>query len=316
MRLTLLVVAALLAACVPPRRTPPVVPVPVDVATVPCEDAAPVFVPVPRVDGAVVPACESAECIRVALSHAQVVGLRRGATYALDGLPIYVGAGQVLAATGDETLPRPVLVASAGIPGGAIMVGEGASIISLDLRGPHYGRARFPVRLHEDWSFKAINTANNSGWTLADTHVEGWPSTGLLGVMASGVRVIGNKLARNGYSGLSLFPHDGDCGTVVAIVGNVLDGNGQNGMDACPSTAIIQGNVARWNGWGESGGDQNGLLHYSVGMVPLVDDVRVIGNRTCGNHGDGVRVHADALTGLWVEGNATDEGPPRILRGN
>jgi hypothetical protein len=247
-------------------------------------------------------------CVIATAAHARAIGgrgigLTRGREYRY-GNELWLEPGISLGAVGDPNLPRPILRGSASARG--VMLREGGELRNLDIRGPHYNASPFRVRLHDDWAFKGINAANQNGWSVLGTSVNGFKGTGLLAVMGDNVRVIGSTFAHNGYSGVSLFPHEGYCGTGVEFRDNVLEHNGQDGVDACSSNARYVNNVFRHNGWDGNGGDMNGLLVYAFG-IPHTRDIRIIGNAAYGNRENGIRVAGTRLTGVVIEGNRLED---------
>lgn len=230
------------------------------------------------------------------------VGLTRGRAYRYSE-ELWLEPGLVLGAVGAPDLPRPILRGSPTSRG--VMLREGGEIRNLDIRGPHYNASPFRVRLHDDWAFKGINAANQNGWSVVGTSVNGFRGTGLLGVMSDDIRIIDSTFAHNGYSGVSLFPHEGNCGTGVLFTGNVLERNGQDGVDACPSKARYERNVFRHNGWDGNGGDMNGLLVFTF-AVPSTHDIQIRDNLVYGNTESGIRVAGTRVTGVVIEGNRVD----------
>jgi hypothetical protein len=297
-----------LVGCGNPDAAPPRLQAQTAEATCDMEQVPAVPLP-PLPEGLIRPECNAASCINAALREARVgVLLEAGAVYPLDE-QIQVPAGKWLAGAG---MPRPVLLSDSAIYHGAMILENDAVLSGVAVHGPFRGQTRYPVQAPVgDFQYKGVNAANRRGWAVLDSDIDGWPGTGLLGVMAHGVRIAGNRIAHNGFSGISIFPWEGDCGSEVEIAGNVLDSNGQNGMDVCPSSATIVGNLVRWNGWDGHGGDSNGILHYSVQLVS-VRDVRIAGNTTCENVADGIRVHGNDVRGLSVSGNRVLEGAPVI----
>jgi hypothetical protein len=247
---------------------------------------------------------DQSDCIRATAERARAtgavgIGFTRGREYRYSGeLPI--PARLVVSAVGDPSLPRPILRGDRTARG--IMLQDGAELRNLDIRGPYYNSAPFRVRLHDDWQFKGINAANQSNWSVVGTSVNGFAGTGLLAVMGRNIRIVGSTFAHNGYSGVSLFPHEGFCGDGVEFRGNVLDRNGQNGIDACPSNARYEQNVFRDNGWGRAGGDSNGLLVFTF-AVPSAQNITILGNEVHGNAESGIRVVGPRITGVRIEGN-------------
>jgi parallel beta-helix repeat protein len=247
---------------------------------------------------------DQTDCINATVQHAQRVGARaigftRGREYRY-GNELWLAPGMVAGAVGNAALPRPILRGSRTARG--VMLREGGEIRNLDIRGPHFGAIRFRVRKHEDWQFKGINAANQSHWSVVGTSVNGFAGTGLLAVMGDNVRVVGSTFAHNGYSGVSLFPHDGNCGTGVEFRGNVLERNGQNGVDTCSSDARFIGNIFRHNGWDLNAGDSNGLLVWTF-PVPRTVNNRIADNTVHGNAEHGIRVSGVGLSGVVIEGN-------------
>jgi hypothetical protein len=244
-------------------------------------------------------ACINATVARATAIGARGVGFTRGREYRYSG-GLLVAAGSVFGAVGDPSLPRPILRAAASSIG--LELQDGAEIRNLDIRGPHYDAAPFRVRLHDDWAFKGINGAGYSGWSVLGTSVNGFAGTGLLAVMSDDIRVIGSTFAHNGYSGVSLFSHEGNCGRGIEFRGNVLERNGQDGVDACSSNARYEDNVFRHNGWDGLGGDMNGLLVYTF-SIPSTRDIRVVNNVFEGNRENGLRVAGTDVSGVVVERN-------------
>jgi hypothetical protein len=245
-------------------------------------------------------------CIIATAAHAQAtgadVGLTRGREYRYSE-ELWLAPGVVLRDVGDTTRPRPILRGSNTSRG--VMLRSGGEIRNLDIRGPHYNASPFRVRLHDDWAFKGINAANQSGWSVVGTSVNGFRGTGLLAVMSDNIRIVDSTFAHNGYSGVSLFPHEGYCGTGVEFVGNVLDRNGQDGVDACSSRARYERNVFRHNGWDGHGGDMNGLLVFTF-AIPTSQDIQIRDNVVSGNMESGIRVAGTRVTGVVIEGNRVE----------
>jgi hypothetical protein len=233
---------------------------------------------------------------------AAAVGLTRGREYRYSQ-ELWLEPGLVLGAVGDPDLPRPILRGSATARG--VMLRDGGEIRNLDIRGPHYNASPFPVRFHDDWAFKGINAATQSHWSVIGTSVNGFKGTGLLAVMSDGIRILDSTFAHNGYSGVSLFPHEGYCGTGVLFRGNVLELNGQDGIDACSSEARYERNVFRNNGWFGHGGDQNGLLVFTF-AVTSTHDIQIRDNVVYGNNESGIRVAGRRVTGVVIEGNRVE----------
>lgn len=247
-------------------------------------------------------ACITATAAQAAATGA-AIGLTRGREYRYGG-ELWLAPGVVLRAVGDPALPRPILRGSNTARG--VMLREGGQILDLDIRGPHYNAAPFRVRLHDDWAFTGINAANQSGWSVIGTSVNGFRGTGLLAVMSDDIRVIDSTFAHNGYSGVSLFPHDGNCGTGVEFIGNVLERNGQDGVDACSSRARYERNVFRHNGWDGHPGDMNGLLVFTF-PVPSAHDIQIRDNVVYGNRESGIRVAGTRVSGVVIEGNRVEK---------
>jgi parallel beta-helix repeat protein len=245
------------------------------------------------------------ECINATAQHARAtgasgVGFTRGRTYRYS-TRVEVLAGQTFTAVGDASRPRPVILAGRRATGIALM--SGGEIRNLDIRGPHYNASPFRVRLHEDWEHKGINGANQSNWSVLGTSVNGFAGTGLLGVMSDNVTIVGNSFGHNGYSGVSLFSHAGNCGRGVEFRNNVLERNGQDGVDTCSSDAVFDGNTFRHNGWGGNGGDMHGLLVYVFTITGGARNIQITNNHAYGNHESGIRVAGTDVSGVVVEGN-------------
>jgi hypothetical protein len=243
--------------------------------------------------------CINATVQRARAAGARGVGFTRGREYRYSG-GLSVAAGMAFSAVGEPSRPRPVLRAASGSRG--IELQSRGEVRNLDIRGPRYNGAPFRVRLHQDWEYPGINGASHGGWSVLGTSVNGFPGTGLLGVMSDDIRVRGSTFAHNGYSGVSLFSHDGNCGSGVEFRGNLLERNGQDGVDACSSGAHYEGNIFRNNGWDGHGGDMNGLLIY-VFSVPRARGIRVVNNVFEGNRENGLRVAGTDVSGVVVEGN-------------
>jgi hypothetical protein len=243
-------------------------------------------------------------CINATVARAQEIGARgvgltRGREYRYSG-QLQLAAGLAFGAVGDPSLPRPILRASRTATG--IKLPDRAEVRNLDVRGPYYDASPFRVRLHDDWAFLGINGAGFSGWSVLGTSVNGFPGTGLLAVMSDDIRVIRSSFSHNGYSGVSLFSHEGNCGRGVEFRGNVLERNGQDGVDACSSNARYEDSVFRHNGWDGNGGDMNGLLVYTF-STRSTSDIRVVNNTFEGNNENGLRVAGTDVSGVVVERN-------------
>jgi hypothetical protein len=241
--------------------------------------------------------CDTGACVQAALDAAHASGhdgVRVSGRIALDSTITVRGV-----------LAGPAILdatAASLLPWGALLLTDDAVLADLTLRGPYAGRTNYPVRLHEDWTYTGINAAHRHRWRVANVDVDGFPGTGLLGVESSNITITDSRFAHSGYSGVSLFPHGGDCGSGVRIVRTVMEHNGQNGIDACASSMVLTESLARGNGWGGLGGDMNGLLHFSYGLA-TVRDVLLAGNRVCENHGDAIRVHGHDVRGVVLREN-------------
>lgn len=250
-------------------------------------------------------------CINATIAHAhrsgaKYVGLTRGQHYRYSDR-IFVLPNTVLTAVGDPALDRPILATDVPVPDG-ISLGSGAEIRNLDIRGPHYNRKGFPVQKHGDWLYKGINGATSSGWSVLGTSVNGFAGTGILAAQSHDIRIEGSTISHNGYSGVSLFQGDDNCGRGVRFVGNLVEYNGQDGIDTCSSDALFSNNTIRFNGWDRNAGDRHGLLVFAWSEGGA-ERIEISNNMLYGNGETGIRIAGNSVTEVVIRGNyMTDNG--------
>lgn len=248
-------------------------------------------------------------CINATLRMAhdagtKLVGLTRGKRYQYSDR-IFVRPGTVLGAVGDPALERPVLATGELVSDG-IAISSGAEIRNLDIRGPHYNTTNFTVKKHGDWLYKGVNGATSSGWSILGTSVNGFVGTGILAARSNDIRIEGSTISHNGYSGVSLFQGEGDCGRGVRFIGNMVEHNGQDGIDTCSSDAVYAHNTFRHNGWDQNGGDRNGLLVFAWSEAGA-ERIEISNNIAYGNGESGIRVAGSTVTDILISGNYMTE---------
>lgn len=248
-------------------------------------------------------------CINATIAQAQsngtkYVGLTRGRQYRYSDR-IYILPNTVLMAVGDPARDRPILATNVPVWDG-IALESGAEIRNLDIRGPHYGKNKFPVQKQGDWAYKGINGANSSGWAVLGTSVSGFAGTGILAAQSNDIRIEGNTISRNGYSGISLFYGDSSCGRGARVVGNVIEYNGEDGIDTCASDVLFANNTIRYNGWDLRSGDRNGLLVFAWAKGGA-EKIQIVDNNLYGNGESGIRISGITVSDIVIRGNYMTE---------
>lgn len=315
MRLLPLAVGLLLMACSKSPRPPAPAPL------LPCE--------VPEYQEPALPKgllvcedCDLSELLRAAWqSGHQGVGIPRGDTLRLTS-GVVVRDSQWLAAVGDPSLPRPVLLFDR-LDDSAVGIWNRSVLYHLDIRGWRDGQVDYPVATHPDfldWREKGINAGPRTGWSIIGTSVSGFPGTCLLNSMAEDVLIEGSSFSHCGYSGISLFSHEGYCGSGAVLRDVWVKNNGQNGIDACVSDVLYENVVAVGNGWDHQPGDGHGLLIHAPHMEVRGVNIRggvFVGNREAGIWAivmDSLEMNisrsvkgGNGMSGLWAPSTVASE---------
>lgn len=249
-------------------------------------------------------ACINATIAAAHRSGAKQVGLTRGMSYRYSDR-IHVLPGITLGAVGGPSRARPILWTTDRVRDG-IALGSDAELRNLDIRGPHYNITDFRVEKHGDWLYKGVNGATSSGWSILGTSVNGFVGTGILAARSHDIRIEGSTISHNGYSGVSLFEGDGDCGSGVRFAGNLVEKNGQDGIDTCTSDALFAGNTIRYNGWDGNKGDRHGILIFAWAEAAAAG-IEIVDNRIYGNGESGIRISGRSVSDIVIRGNRLAE---------
>lgn len=228
------------------------------------------------------------------------VGLTRGRKYNYSGR-IYLREGTALGAVGDPDAPRPILQATRPVRGG-IALSSNTEVRNLDIRGPYYNISHYEVHKHDDWENMGLNGGGTRNWAVLGTSVNGFAGTGILAGQSDSVRIEGNTIAYNGYSGISLFSGSVHCGRGVRVADNLVEHNGQNGIDACSSDARYENNVLRYNGWDEQPGDGHGLLIF-IWSEGTAENIVIENNLSYGNRESGILIDGREIQNVVVREN-------------
>lgn len=253
--------------------------------------------------------------LRLALRHGiKHVGLTRGRTYNVSDRP-FIYPGLTLSAVGDSAAPRLILRLTKPVPSG-IALAAFTEIRNLDIRSPYYNTTHYPAAKHDDWVYVGVNGGGLSNWSILGTSINGFPGTGILAGESSNVRIEGNTISHNGYSGVSLFAGESHCGHEVRLIGNLIEHNGQDGVDACSDSSYYISNIIRYNGWALQYGDGHGLLIFAW-KGPNTSNINIYNNLIYGNCESGVRIDGLNVSDVTLYGNVVmDNGQWGISLGS